>query len=113
MSDGITQGGVQENGRQVLGGCGMMSKEAARRGNHIFTKEGTQVGDRRKWKLEEIAGETREELVMGARKIDLIMCITEEQGPENLRELLSPEGGAIEAPIRIRRGRTIKDGQGL
>ena len=113
MSNGITQGGVKENGREVLGGCGVMRKEVARSGNHIFAKEGTQVGDRGKWELEEIAGKARKELVMGARKIDLIMRITEEQGQENLRELLSPEGGAIEAPIRIRRSRTIKDGQGL
>ena len=41
------------------------------------------------------------------------MSTTEEQGPERFRELLGPEGRAIEAAIRISGGGTIKHGQGL
>ena len=46
-------------------------------------------------------GQTRKELVMGSREVNLIVCTTEEQGPENLRELLGPKGGAIETTIRV------------
>ena len=110
MGNSVTKGRVEKNSRKAFRGSGMMNKEVARSSDHILPEEGTKIDE---WELEKGTGKTREELVMGTRKVDLIVCTTKEQGPEYFRELLGPEGAAIEATIRIRRGGTIKDRQRL